>query len=374
LLTAFPVLAPLALGIAAQVEIWVGGVPGERWVLSLFALAWTIPLLFWRRWPLAAGVASVAAFAAEAYVEYPATENSIFLLVVVIWSLWLTGSHPRLRLALVAGAAGFALLVAGVAAGGHGVRGDDVAFLLVIGLSPWLASRAVRRRGARADELEDLAAKLERDREEQARAAVAAERARIAGELHEVVTNSVNAMTVQAEAARVLLRDDPERARRAVVAVEETGREALAETRRLLGILRSDMSDPLLAPQPGLGDLDRLVADMRARGLQVAVDVVGSPAVLAPGVDLAAYRIVQEALEGALAGSGRTGANVTVRYGEAALDLVVADDGRSAGGGREAAIAALRERLAIYGGKLEAGPGEDGRFSVKARIPTEASR
>ena len=181
-------------------------------------------------------------------------------------------------------------------------------------------------------------------------------------------------MTVQAAAARLLFDDDPTRARESLVAVEETGRQALGEMRRLLGILRGDERETRLAPQPGIGALDALVEQVRAAGLPVDVLVEGEPKPLPPGVDLAAYRVVQEALTNVLKHAGAARARVRIRYGATALELAVTNDGRARRNGRGGhGLVGMRERVALYGGEFEAGPRGEGGYAVRATLPADAS-
>jgi signal transduction histidine kinase len=245
----------------------------------------------------------------------------------------------------------------------------------VMGGAICLIAYALQRRTKLARELEQRAARLERERDERTRAAIAEERRRIARELHDVIAHTVSVMTVQAGAARLLLDDEPERAVEPLLAVEETGRQALAEIGRLLGILREGEGEIAFARRPGMADLDALVEHARRAGLAVEVAVEGRPSALAPGVDLAAYRIVQEALTNALKHSGPTHAEVTVRYGGGAVDLEIANDGRvvSAGDRGGHGLVGMRERAALYGGELEAGPRTGGGYAVRARLPVEVT-
>ena len=234
---------------------------------------------------------------------------------------------------------------------------------------------------ALAAELQERAARLERERADEARQAVASERARIARELHDVVAHHVSMMVVQAEAGPVAVEHDPARATGAFEAIAATGRQALVEMRRLLGMLRGDEEQaPSLAPQPGLAEVPSLVEQVGRAGLQVELVVEGTEAALPAGVDLSAYRIVQEALTNALrhGGDGRT--RVLVRYGDHELQLRIWDEGRPAGGdgspppGRtETApgrgLLGMKERVRLFGGELRAGPGPNGGFTVDARIP-----
>ncbi len=247
----------------------------------------------------------------------------------------------------------------------------------MIGFGLWLAGSAVRSWRGRARALEERAQALERERELAARVAVADERARIARELHDVVAHSVSVMVVQAGAARRALGHRPEQAGEAMRAVETAGREALGELRRLLTVLADGRADAGLDPQPGLGELDALIERVRSAGLQVAKTVEGEPQPLSPGIDLAAYRIVQEALTNTLRHAPGARARVTIRYLEHELNLDIADVGggpppaSSAGAGR--GLIGMRERVAMLGGELEVGRREGG-FRVSARLPLEPAR
>ena len=203
--------------------------------------------------------------------------------------------------------------------------------------------------------------------------AVAEERQRIARELHDVVAHSVSVMTVQAGAVRRLLRDDQIRERQALETVEATGREALTEMRRLVGLLRKQGAMPEFAPQPSMRTVDVLVGTVREAGLPVELDVDGTPRELPPGVDLSAYRVIQEALTNALKYAGPARAWVTVRWLEHELVLEIANDGRSEAGGDGGGhgLAGLRERVALVGGTVESGPRESGGFVVVARLPLD---
>jgi signal transduction histidine kinase len=181
-------------------------------------------------------------------------------------------------------------------------------------------------------------------------------------------------MTVQASGVRRLLRPDQGREREALEVVEQTGREALAEMRRLVGVLRRPEEAPALAPQPSLKHLDRLVEQARDAGLPVHVKVEGEVVELPAGVDLTAYRLVQEGLTNAIKHAGATRADVTVRYGDGAVELLVTDDGRGSSDGTAESgghgLVGMRERVAVYGGELETGPRPDGGYALRARLPT----
>jgi signal transduction histidine kinase len=214
---------------------------------------------------------------------------------------------------------------------------------------------------------------LVREREERAQVAVAEERARIARELHDVIGHSVSVMTVQASAVRRLMRSDQQRERAALETVEATGREALTEMRRMVGVLRSPDSAPDLTPPPTLDQLDRLLDSVRAAGLAVELRSDGPVVPLPPGLDLTVYRLVQEGLTNTLKHASATSADVRLVYRDDALLVTVRDDG--CGGGPSSSgtgLLGLTERVAVYGGTLAAGPAEGGGFELRAELPLAA--
>jgi signal transduction histidine kinase len=371
----------IVLAVAGQVEIWTGTPPRPSAWAAAAAVVGPLPLLLRRRFPFAAPALVFAALAAASLVDRDAASEGVYLTPFSALSLalafWFAGAQDDGEQAVAGVAVGLASVA--VVAGSAGKdftlvdENSDLSmialFLLGGGLS--LASFALHRRTRRAVELERWAAALERERDERTRAAVEDERRRIARDLHDVIAHSVSVMTVQAGAARLLLEETPERAEEPLLAVEETGRQALAEMRRLLGILRAQDGEPALAPQPGLADLSPLVELVRQSGLPVELTVEGGRAALPPGIDVAAYRIVQEALTSALAHAGPARAYVTVRYGREALDLEIADDGRSGreNGGVRAGLVAAQERVSVYGGELEAGPRRGGGYAVRVHLP-----
>jgi signal transduction histidine kinase len=240
-------------------------------------------------------------------------------------------------------------------------------FAIVPAAAAGLGIRELRRR------LGDAAARLRRETEEHeaaTRRALEAERARIAGELHDVVTHNVSVMVVQAGAARTVLASSPAEAEQALLAVEAGGRTAMAELRNLLGLLSPSGNDVALRPQPGLGELDTLIGRVCAAGLPVQLQVSGTPRPLPPGADLAAYRVVQEALTNVLRHAGQAATSVMVRWGEQ-LVITVSDNGCGANDGVPGrGLLGLRERLSLYGGELDAGPRPGGGWQVRAVMPT----
>jgi signal transduction histidine kinase len=225
--------------------------------------------------------------------------------------------------------------------------------------------------------LQERALQLERERDQQARLATAAERARIAREMHDVVAHHLSVMIALADGARLTASHDPSGAERAIGRVSTTGREALEEMRRLLGVLRDDEpADTPLTPQPGIDALDGLLEQVRGAGLTTRLTRTGTPAPVSPGAQLAVYRLVQEALTNTLKHArGASSAEVRLHYGADTLSLEVVDNGAPAAaparnGGH--GLAGMRERAAAYGGAVEAGPTQNGGWRVRARIPLVA--
>jgi signal transduction histidine kinase len=210
-----------------------------------------------------------------------------------------------------------------------------------------------------------------RERDVAAREAVVEERARIARELHDAIAHNVSMMVVQAGAERKVLEPEGGSTREVLETIEKIGRGALTEMRRLVGMLRSDAADPL-APQPGLDDLPTLVGQVREAGLPVELQVEGEKRGLPVGIELSAYRIVQEALTNALKHAGDARATVHVRYGADSLELEIVDDGAGApalvaSGGH--GLAGMEERVALFGGRLDAGRRPSGGFAVRVLLP-----
>src|SRR5262249_49022706 len=231
--------------------------------------------------------------------------------------------------------------------------GDFLFPSIVFGIA-WIVGYFLGQKLREGTEAKERAERLEREREEQARIAVAEERARIAGELHDIVGHSVSVMTVQAAGVRSLLRPHQEREKEALQVVEQTGREALAEMRRLVGVLRRPEEAPALAPQPSLEHLDKLVEQAREAGLPAQPRVEGDPVQLPAGIDLTAYRLVQEGLTNAVKHANAQHADVLVRYEDGYVELTVTDDGTGDGGGDSGGhgLVGMRERITVYGGDL----------------------
>ena len=246
-----------------------------------------------------------------------------------------------------------------------GQWGSVVAFTTIA----WVIGALISRPVARAHSAEERAAHLEQEQAEAARQAVIDERQRIARELHDIIAHSVSVMTVQAGAVRRRLTPDQTRERDSLVAVERTGREAMAEMRRLVGLLHEEEGSASYTPQPGLQALDTLLASVRAAGLPVDLKVEGAQRELPPGVDLAAYRVVQEALTNTLKHAGPARAWVQICWSEEELRIEVANTGRTSATGTGYGHAGMRERVRLYGGRVESGPRAEGGYVVRAFVP-----
>jgi signal transduction histidine kinase len=372
----FDVIIVVAIAITLF-EVWLStDVEGSPAGLTLFTLLWGLPLLIARRRaPVPAAVAVLVLMCAQAVIWTQSVPYSFGTFLTVMLATGVLGAHVRTRRGLLAGAAlvvGAIVLVVTLDESGHWT--NLLTTIPAAGFA-WLVGYVYRANTARTTELRERAERLERERETEARAAVAEERARIAREMHDVVAHSLSVMVVQAEAAEAMLDVDPERARRPLSSVQDTGRSALGELRRMLGVLRErDETGAPLAPQPGLDGLDELVESVRQAGLLVSVRIDGEPRPLPSGVDLSAYRIVQEGLTNALKHAGPARADVLVRYGDRELELRVSDDGRghdpsSNGGGH--GLVGMRERVALYGGEIEAGPRPGGGYRLRVRLPLD---
>jgi len=256
--------------------------------------------------------------------------------------------------------------------------GEVVAVFWGPALTAWLLGDMTRWRRSYYRELEERAARLERERDAQAQIAAAAERARIARELHDVVAHNVSVMVVQADGASYAISSSPDQAREALAAISATGRQALAEMRSLLGVLRSASESPAdgsaeLAPQPGIEQLSGLLAQARATGLPVSFTVEGVPRQLPRGTALTAYRVVQESLTNARkhGGAGVT-ATVTLRFCQDEVAIIVTDDGTASpkeGDGQGHGLIGMRERVELFGGMVSAGPKPGGGYRVVVTLP-----
>lgn len=348
------------------------GAPVEPrgWLVGLAAVG-AIGLLFSRDAPFVAPLVTAAAIGASVVVTDDPTaleDSSAPFLIAILFLPWCLGTYNARTPALI-GLGAMELLGALVNRQFEGTFAD---YFFVAGFMAltWTVGFVLSRRAAQTRELADRAARLEHEQQEAAERAVSAERQRIARELHDVIAHSVSVMTVQAGAVRRLLTAEQTKERAALETVEATGREALTEMRRLVGLLREEGAMPEFSPQPGLATLDDLLATVRAAGLPVELRVEGEPRELPPGVDLTAYRVVQEALTNALKHGGTAHAWVSLDWRDCELELEIGNDGRSdeegVGGGH--GLAGMRERVALYGGAVDAGR-RDGGYGVRVRLP-----
>jgi signal transduction histidine kinase len=333
-------------------------------VLSSSPIAWR------RRAPFATLVVVGTAAVLYEALGYPTQFSTVGVLV----ALYTAAAHLDRRRSLQAAlftATGLAIVLLTAR---WEVTPGSIASNIVIFATVWLIGDNLQTRRANVAALRERA---EQTRAAEAQRAVAEERTRIARELHDVVAHSMSVMLVQTGAARRMVRTDPDQATTALEAVETTGRDAMKEMRRLLGVLREDSAPAALAPQPSLAGLEALTAQFAHAGLDVTLDVVGVDDSLPAGVELSAYRIVQEALTNALkhAGPG-VAVTVTVRAGDDDLEVQVVDDGRGAAvalangnGNGGHGVLGMRERADVCGGELVAGPRTGGGFEVRARLP-----
>jgi signal transduction histidine kinase len=324
-----------------------------RWLSLALTALYTAPLAVRRRAPLLACACTLAGVLALGLADPEGSQPTIPLALAL--AAFTVGAELPVRASSIAIGVGLAAMLAALLATDR-PAGELVVVLVLYG-GPWLFGRALRRREAERGAAEQQAAE--------------AERARLARELHDVVSHSISVIALQAQAVRRRLRPEQQREANDLRAVEVTARQAMAEMRRLFGVLRADGEPAPLAPQPGLDQLPLLLEQTRAAGLPVELRVEGDPEPLSPGVDLAAYRIVQEALTNAVRHAGPATATVLVRYDTDALELRVEDDGRGPSGAANGGhgLTGMRERVALYGGRLELGARPGGGYRVCATLP-----
>jgi signal transduction histidine kinase len=364
------------LAIAGMLELVVGrnspGAPPTTLWLSIPVVGvLVLPLFARRRFPFAAPAAYWLLATALTFVDG--------LLVAFVGSLGVVGLATafllgNLRNGLKAGA-GLVIVLVGIVIVVYNIPGPqpagDFVFIPLRFVVAWVAGYALRERAEQAEAAEERAAHAEREREAAARVAVAEERARIARELHDIVAHAVSVMVLQVGAVRHKLPDALAEDREALRRVERAGRTALAEMRRLLAAMRREGDEAELVPQPGLDGLESLVEEIGRAGLPVALHVDGQPVPLPRGVDLSAYRIVQEGLTNALKHAHASDADVMVRYRPDELEIEVRDNGRgtATSDGLGHGLIGVRERVKIYGGQMTAGTAPDGGFVLSTRLP-----
>jgi len=370
------------VGVAAMVEIVVGqarpgsGAPTTTLWFCLPAIAVLVsPLFLRRRFPFAAPAAYWVLAVAVTYVDWGVTTFPISLFLAGMASAFLLGN---LRNARQAGL-GLSIPIVGSAIVVSMIPGHSTAQMIFIPLQfaiSWLAGFAVRESSEQAEAAEQRAQAAERERDFAARVAVAEERARIARELHDIVAHAVSVMVLQVGAVRHKLPAELGEDRNALNDVERAGRTALTEMRRLLAAMRRDDEEASLGPQPGLDALALLLAEVERAGLPVQLHVDGEPFPLPRGIELSAYRIVQEGLTNALKHAHASTADVTLRYGPRALQLEIRDDGvgSSTSDGLGHGLVGIRERVKIYGGEMSTETANGGGFVLSTRLPLDRDR
>ena len=355
---------PPAADIAVAAALGIAGVAFELTSGSTAPAVFTIPatvgyaavLAFRRQAPLVSAVVAIALIVALGVFDPEGSQPTIILALGL--AAFTLGYGLPLRLAAAVGASALAVMWAGIVAA-DAPAGDLAAVTLLYG-TPWALGRVLRDRGERA--------------REQSERAVEEERLRIARELHDVVAHSISVVSVQSQAVRRRLGPEHEREVEQLKLIEATVREAMGELRRLFGVLRANGVPAPTSPQPGLGQLDDLLATARADGLAVQERVDVDRRRVPPGLDLAAYRIVQEAITNVRRHAGARRLELTLREHGGRLEIEVVDDGRAAPGGDDRhapghGLTGMRERVALYGGTLEAGPRPSGGFVVRATLP-----
>jgi signal transduction histidine kinase len=336
-------------GIAAAVVLGAAAARRVRAPLVLLALILAISVASLALPQLGAG--SIEAFA--------------FFVLLAVYN---AAAQTSGRDTLLAAAMTFSLYITDVLADSNGIYAEGVVFYALLFGAPWAAGWAIRRWRLSERQVQQEKARTA--------ATIAAERARIARELHDVVAHSISVMVLQARGGRRVLESEPSEARDAFAIIERTGHQALEEMRRLLGMLRRSDEELALAPQPSLKELGRLVEQVRAAGLPVQVAVEGEAREVPPGVDLSAYRIIQEALTNALRHAGPARARVVLRYHQDYLELEIADDGPGTGdaSGPGYGLIGMRERVSVYGGELQAGRRPEGGYALRVRLPLGSVR
>jgi signal transduction histidine kinase len=361
---------PLVLAVLAVAEAATTGGLDAPWpAVAWIALGTTVPLVWRRRAPLLVLVAALAAVGVTDTRWELANELSVPFAGLLV-AVYASGAYTDRRDGRIAAA----VLAVAVVAMSFSIGEDPVGDALFIGgilFAVWGAATVVRSRHELAEALAARTVELEHEREEKAKLAVAEERARVARELHDVVAHNLSIMVVQAGAERRALGSERPETAEVLETIEQTGRAAMAEMRRLLGMLRRSDDELALAPQPSLAHVGVLVAQVREAGMPVELVIEGDVRALPRGIDLSAYRIVQEALTNALKHAGPASARVTIRYGAGELEIEIADDG--AGAAAPAAgghgLIGMRERVALFGGDLAAGRRGEGGYAVRARLP-----
>lgn len=334
------------------------------------------PVALRRVYPAAVFFATLVPWMVERSLDYP--ESLVGIAVAIMF--YTVGAELPRRTAFWIGGTTTAVLAVWTTIGAlvlESVTAASLASTLISTLTPLLLGREMRARRRRVEELRERAVRAEQEREEKARRAVADERTRIARDLHDVVAHQMTVMTLQAEGAKRIAEGSDPRVIEALETISQAGHGALAEMRRMVGLLRSPEDESETEPLPTLAKLDHLVETVRATGMPVDLEVNGKVRTLSEAKELSAYRIVQESLTNAVRHGGpKVRATVTLDYGNDQLDVQVVDDGRGASARSDGegghGIVGMRERIAVLGGEFAAGPNTGGGFRVHATIPVES--
>lgn len=374
--TRLDVLLAVAITVELELECWLDRATPitHRPFEAIAIIFFTAPIVVRRRWPARALVCSSATLTAQALLGGElGTSNGISMILTLALLSYSVGAWLDVRHGLPAlGLAGaiFTGFVLHTESSSSGALGTALFVLSVAFAAPWFVGRMARERGRRATAFGELATQAAAEHTERERGAIAQERARIGSELQDIIAHSVSAMVVGAGGARRLLHNDPQRARASILTVESTGREALGELRRLLGMLRKDEDPQALAPQPGLDQVAALVESTQDGGVACKLRSEGEPVELTPGVDLVGYRVIEAVLACVLLHRSRSVA-VAIRYQRRELELEVCGDGTPVD--LEVQLRSVVARVALYNGSLEALSGSEDTFSVHARLPLGAA-
>jgi signal transduction histidine kinase len=373
-------LIAAGLTVLLVLELSLGSnIDGPFWANFLLGPVITLAVAWRRSWPVWVLAVQLIAALVSTAAGGDLTENPVSPFVAVIIVMYGVGSYaPRGWSEFGAGIGVLGMVLIGLVGDSNDVGSMLGTTLLAVAL-PWGAGRAVREWAQRAIELQRVNAALKAEQEQRSLLAVADERSRIARELHDVVAHSLSVMVVQAEGAKRMMERDPRRVRSALDQIEGTGRAALVEMRRLLGVLRKEDEGMVRTPQPGTNTLDMLVDRAQEAGLDVRVAIEGDRKTLPAGIDVSVFRIIQEALTNSLKHAGPTRADVLLKYDQEAVEVEIVDAGLVNGHEPPTAdpenpqhgLLGMKERVSLYGGEIATGPCEDGRdgYRVWARIP-----
>jgi signal transduction histidine kinase len=378
-------LVAMVLFVAALPALLSADAPGRGFTkpdLTYFVIVAVImvALAFRQRYPFAVLVVAIGGNLVLTALRYGPTVAEVLAFVVAVYTV---AAHRALAISSLGGALALLSFIGMELSTPGAMSSVGVVTNTALIAGVWGLGRSLRLRRAYLAELEHRAERLERARDSDARTARVEERSRIARELHDVVAHHVSVMTVQAGAARRILDKNPDSAREAMVTIEDVGRTTLDEMRRIVGVLRTERdaegTGPELSPQPGVQEVGALVDHVRETGLSVQLWMEGQPRPLSTGVNLSAYRLIQEALTNSLKHAGpQARAWVRIQYGLRELTVEIEDDGRGAaaaladnGDGPGHGLVGMRERVALYGGELRIGPRNGGGFEVRARFPLD---